>query len=153
MPHDYKSPTVESTHRFNSIVREYGVKTMQRQELGQDIASACGQLVVSTLGPAVVGAGTGGGGCTSNEPADLEDVVPAPAPASSSSAKPRQRGKAGRAKAEAQAKKGGASGNKAEGGEAKVLAEEGVATKFSPMWMGLLLAVIGLLVLMAERLR
>ena len=46
VPFDYKSPSVKSTRRFVDIVKTYGIHTVQRQELGQDISSACGQLVI-----------------------------------------------------------------------------------------------------------
>lgn len=49
--HQYRAPSAQRTHQFCEIVRSYGVKTILRQELGQDIAGACGQLVVSTLNP------------------------------------------------------------------------------------------------------
>ncbi|KAI8615846.1 hypothetical protein BC830DRAFT_1168290 [Chytriomyces sp. MP71] len=42
----YQKPSPETIRTFVAIVREYGVHTLIRQELGQDIASACGQLVV-----------------------------------------------------------------------------------------------------------
>ena len=48
VPFDYKSPSLASTRKFVDIVKTYGIHTLQRQELGQDIASACGQLVVSS---------------------------------------------------------------------------------------------------------
>lgn len=40
VPHDYKSPTREGKERFVGIVREYGVKTILRQTIGDDINSA-----------------------------------------------------------------------------------------------------------------
>ncbi|KAJ3347538.1 sorting nexin [Entophlyctis luteolus] len=43
---EYEKPTPETLKNFVAIVRSYGVHTLIRQELGQDIASACGQLVV-----------------------------------------------------------------------------------------------------------
>jgi adenine C2-methylase RlmN of 23S rRNA A2503 and tRNA A37 len=46
VPFDYKPPSHDKTTHFVSIVRSYGVHTLLRQELGQDIASACGQLVI-----------------------------------------------------------------------------------------------------------
>lgn len=53
VPFDYKPPSSERTDRFNNIVRTYGVRTIIRQELGQDIDSACGMLhrnFISTSG-------------------------------------------------------------------------------------------------------
>lgn len=49
VPHDYKSPSREVTDRFNDLVRQHGVRCIQRQELGSDIDSACGQLVVREM--------------------------------------------------------------------------------------------------------
>ncbi|RKO85192.1 hypothetical protein BDK51DRAFT_23999, partial [Blyttiomyces helicus] len=46
VPHDYRPPSHAATRSFVDIVKTYGVHTLQRQELGQDIASACGQLVI-----------------------------------------------------------------------------------------------------------
>eukprot|EP00127_Corallochytrium_limacisporum_P002685 Clim_evm121s134 gene=Clim_evmTU121s134 len=48
VPEDFKPPTYEETSRFIDIVRNepYNVHCLVRQELGQDISSACGQLVI-----------------------------------------------------------------------------------------------------------
>ncbi|KAI9343570.1 hypothetical protein BDR26DRAFT_858344 [Obelidium mucronatum] len=63
---NYQRPTAETLKTFVEIVRSYGVYTLIRQELGQDIASACGQLVVK--GPKK--------DCSKEtEAADLEDLV------------------------------------------------------------------------------
>jgi adenine C2-methylase RlmN of 23S rRNA A2503 and tRNA A37 len=41
VPYDYKPPTMQSQTKFVAILRSvYGVHTLLRQELGQDIASA-----------------------------------------------------------------------------------------------------------------
>ncbi|KAJ3087192.1 sorting nexin [Quaeritorhiza haematococci] len=49
VPHDYKTPEREVQARFVDIVRnEYGVHTLLRQTLGQDVSAACGQLVIDT---------------------------------------------------------------------------------------------------------
>lgn len=49
VPYDYKPPTREVQAKFVDIVRNsYNVHTLLRQELGQDIASACGQLVIES---------------------------------------------------------------------------------------------------------
>ena len=49
VPFDYKSPTRETQNAFVDIVRNtYNVHTLLRQELGQDISSACGQLVITS---------------------------------------------------------------------------------------------------------
>ena len=50
VPFDYKAPTTAAADHFTDIVRGYGVRTVRRQELGQDIGSACGQLVVGSRG-------------------------------------------------------------------------------------------------------
>ena len=72
VPFDYKSPSQESIDKFVETVRSYSVHTILRQgtlypfliflELGQDIASACGQLVVET-----------GKLCSTSK--DMEDLV------------------------------------------------------------------------------
>lgn len=78
VPHDYKRPSQAVVDRFNKIVREYGVRTIQRQELGQDISGACGQLVIESMGgmPVSPASGTGAAdGCgPSGSSADLEDI-------------------------------------------------------------------------------
>jgi sorting nexin-8 len=51
VPFDYKSPSVKKTREFVDTVKSYGIHTLQRQELGQDIASACGQLVIKSAKP------------------------------------------------------------------------------------------------------
>eukprot|EP00040_Diaphanoeca_grandis_P036291 m.230960 g.230960 ORF g.230960 m.230960 type:complete len:482 (+) comp33591_c2_seq1:205-1650(+) len=81
VPHDYKSPSVAKSDRFVALVREHGVKTIQRQKLGDDIAGACGQLVVRTIGKET-------SGCSdkaSNDAQDLEDMFSLPSKSSSSS--------------------------------------------------------------------
>ena len=45
----YKRPQSASTRRFRDIVASYGVTVTQRQERGQKIAAACGQLKRSAL--------------------------------------------------------------------------------------------------------
>ena len=45
----YKRPQSASTRRFRDIVSSYGVTVTQRQERGQKIAAACGQLKRSAL--------------------------------------------------------------------------------------------------------
>ncbi|KFH15432.1 radical SAM domain-containing protein [Toxoplasma gondii MAS] len=47
VPYDYKPSTQERVDDFLTILRkEYAIKVLVRQTLGQDIDSACGQLVV-----------------------------------------------------------------------------------------------------------
>ena len=79
VPYDYKPPEQEVVDMFNKVVRSYGVRTIQRQELGQDIDGACGQLVVKNGGNGEVGETMGApipprgtnGACGE---ADLEDI-------------------------------------------------------------------------------
>ena len=47
----YQAPTTIAVQRFCAIVRAHSVVVILRQELGQDINGACGQLVVSALAP------------------------------------------------------------------------------------------------------
>lgn len=50
VPYDYKPPAAETTRQFVDIIRNtYNVHTLLRQELGQDISSACGQLVLDSV--------------------------------------------------------------------------------------------------------
>lgn len=43
----YEAPTQEACERFRAIVQdEFGVMTTTRRTMGQDIAGACGQLVI-----------------------------------------------------------------------------------------------------------
>ena len=50
VPFDYNPPTKEECAEFVDIVRSYGLRVLFRQELGGDIASACGQLVIESRG-------------------------------------------------------------------------------------------------------
>ena len=68
--HDYKAPSRDRTHAFNQIVRSHGVHSIRRQELGQDIDSACGQLVVKNL-KLPVGLATA---VAAAAPQDIEDM-------------------------------------------------------------------------------
>jgi sorting nexin-8 len=69
--HDYRPPTPERAHTFCEIVRSYGVVVIIRQELGQDISGACGQLVIDNSLARPSNANTQ---CT----ADMEDLGKAP---------------------------------------------------------------------------
>eukprot|EP00041_Stephanoeca_diplocostata_P032850 m.1065271 g.1065271 ORF g.1065271 m.1065271 type:complete len:498 (-) comp24219_c1_seq13:831-2324(-) len=75
VPFDYKPPSVERTDRFNNIVRTYGVRTIIRQELGQDIDSACGQLVVKTLAGKTSASSQPDETQAGKPPPDVEDIV------------------------------------------------------------------------------
>ncbi|KAJ3344520.1 sorting nexin [Kappamyces sp. JEL0680] len=46
VPFDYKPPLQEVCETFVGITRSYDVFTLFRQELGQDVSAACGQLVI-----------------------------------------------------------------------------------------------------------
>jgi hypothetical protein len=62
---------------------QYGVSCTIRQEKGQDISGACGQLVLEHGGRLAGASGTGGGGCSTGgggKLADLEDLLPSPLP-------------------------------------------------------------------------
>ena len=62
VPYDYKPPLPETCAEFVRITREeYGLHTLYRQEMGQDISSACGQLVIESKKSGCVG--------------DIEDVA------------------------------------------------------------------------------
>lgn len=64
VPHDYKPPTEADKAAFVDVVRRvYKVHTILRQTMGDDIDSACGQLVISNSNLAKKG------GC-----GDLEDM-------------------------------------------------------------------------------
>lgn len=83
VPFDYKAPSREAADAFCQIVRTYGVKTTLRQELGQDIGGACGQLVVSAekqlqgKGPQAAPPSAFEVDLTEpSPPADVEDLVP-----------------------------------------------------------------------------
>ncbi|EGD80439.1 radical SAM domain-containing protein [Salpingoeca rosetta] len=71
VPHDYKAPSSETLEKFNAVLREYDLRTIVRQELGQDVNAACGQLVISSQRNNGATAGTGGGAC---QPTDIEDM-------------------------------------------------------------------------------
>ncbi|KAJ3110625.1 sorting nexin, partial [Phlyctochytrium bullatum] len=68
VPHDYKPPNQEAIKAFLATVRSYGVHTLVRQELGSDISSACGQLVIKNPG---ANGSKGGRTC---DVQDLEDL-------------------------------------------------------------------------------
>lgn len=47
VPFDYKPPTMAAQTAFVAVTRDvYGVKTILRQTMGQDVSAACGQLVI-----------------------------------------------------------------------------------------------------------
>lgn len=77
VPHDYHPPSRETTQAFVRVVREAGVKVIQRQTLGQDIGGACGQLVVRNQGTSCSGSGrsTPSFEGTEKASADIEDLL------------------------------------------------------------------------------
>ncbi|KXZ45270.1 hypothetical protein GPECTOR_56g366 [Gonium pectorale] len=65
----FEAPQDGSVAAFQSVLRHtYGLHTTVRQEMGQDISGACGQLVIET-------GGGGGGGCSREATKDIEDAV------------------------------------------------------------------------------
>ncbi|PNH10475.1 putative dual-specificity RNA methyltransferase RlmN [Tetrabaena socialis] len=66
----FNAPVGGSVAAFQSVLRNtYGLHTTVRQEMGQDISGACGQLVIEANG------GGGGGGCSREATRDIEDAV------------------------------------------------------------------------------
>ncbi len=58
---DYAAPPPGSVAAFQSTVRGYGLSVTVRQEKGQDISGACGQLVIDTAQQQLLLQGGGGG--------------------------------------------------------------------------------------------
>ena len=50
VPYDYKPPNANVCKEFVEITRNYGLHVLYRQEMGSDISSACGQLVIESRG-------------------------------------------------------------------------------------------------------
>lgn len=72
----YETPSSSATNTFCEIVRSYGVRVILRQELGQDIAGACGQLVITSQQPGGsmgITMGVAGANCVS-QVGDVEDL-------------------------------------------------------------------------------
>lgn len=65
----FEAPSQNALDEFLSVLRgpEYGIFSTVRQEKGQDISGACGQLVIQSSGVAKV---REGGGC----PGGLRDI-------------------------------------------------------------------------------
>ncbi|GFR39952.1 hypothetical protein Agub_g30 [Astrephomene gubernaculifera] len=62
----FEAPVEGSVGAFQAVLRHtYGLHTTIRQEMGQDISGACGQLVIEA----------GGGGCSREATRDIEDAV------------------------------------------------------------------------------
>ncbi|EFJ40175.1 hypothetical protein VOLCADRAFT_108314 [Volvox carteri f. nagariensis] len=73
----FNAPAEGSVAAFQGVLRHtYGLHTTIRQEMGQDISGACGQLVIES-GGAGGGGGGGNGGCSreAGGTRDIEDAV------------------------------------------------------------------------------
>ena len=83
--HGFEAPSIESCRAFGKVVIEGGLRVRLREEFGQDINAACGQLALATkdvedtaalaAAAARVDQGTG-------RAKDIEDLAPPPAAAS-----------------------------------------------------------------------
>ena len=58
--HGFEAPSIESCRAFGKVIIEGGLRVRLREEFGQDINAACGQLALATK--------------------DIEDLAPAPPP-------------------------------------------------------------------------
>lgn len=58
--HGYQPPNFTETTAFANVLKERGLKVLVRQEMGQDVGSACGQLVVEGAGKKKGGKEQGG---------------------------------------------------------------------------------------------
>ena len=82
--HGFEAPSIESCRAFGKIVIEGGLRVRLREEFGQDINAACGQLALATkdvedtsaLAAAAARVDRGG------RAKDIEDLAPPPAAAS-----------------------------------------------------------------------
>ena len=72
----YCAPSPERVQSFCEAVREHGVVTIIRQELGQDISGACGQLVVDAGGGKAGVCGNANGKADGAK--DMEDLYASP---------------------------------------------------------------------------
>mgnify|MGYP006092897471 CR=1 FL=1 len=75
----YNAPSRKDVEQFADIVmRDYGVRTTVRKEMGSDVAAACGQLVTQEgedQAKAKEGGKSGGGGVSSKQQlGDMEDL-------------------------------------------------------------------------------
>eukprot|EP00049_Salpingoeca_infusionum_P027487 m.32659 g.32659 ORF g.32659 m.32659 type:complete len:496 (-) comp9543_c0_seq1:217-1704(-) len=70
VPFDYKPPSREVTEAFNAVLRdEFDIRTIIRQELGQDVNAACGQLVIESQKEGATGSCS-----TGDRQHDVEDL-------------------------------------------------------------------------------
>jgi 23S rRNA (adenine(2503)-C(2))-methyltransferase len=96
VPHDYRRPPRHVSDQFCEKVREYGLMTILRQTMGDDVAGACGQLVLDVKkrekAAADAAAAASSSSCASSSTAttttnnsnnvtvvagaDIEDIVP-----------------------------------------------------------------------------
>ena len=85
--HGFEAPSIESCRAFGKIVIEGGLRVRLREEFGQDINAACGQLALATkdvedtsaLAAAAARVDPGG------RAKDIEDLAPAPESVASTS--------------------------------------------------------------------
>jgi sorting nexin-8 len=73
IPEQYEPPTEEDVRRFHQICISYDIYTKVRQEMGQDIAGACGQLALTN--PSSINGGDDGGTHGSGLVQDIEDLM------------------------------------------------------------------------------
>ena len=78
--HGFEAPSIESCRAFGKVIIEGGLRVRLREEFGQDINAACGQLALATkdvedtsaLAAAAARVDPGG------RAKDIEDLAPAP---------------------------------------------------------------------------
>ena len=86
--HGFEAPSIESCRAFGKVIIEGGLRVRLREEFGQDINAACGQLALATkdvedtaalaAAAARIDQGTG-------RAKDIEDLAPAPESVASTS--------------------------------------------------------------------
>lgn len=75
VPEAFEAPSEERVRRLQELlVHEFGIRCYTRREMGQEIASACGQLVLETSSATATTAAPNDGGIR-----DIEDVLRPPA--------------------------------------------------------------------------
>jgi adenine C2-methylase RlmN of 23S rRNA A2503 and tRNA A37 len=85
----FEPPEHEQINRFYQICTsdEYKIFSRVRQEMGQDIAGACGQLALKSPGQQINGAGAGEDDDKNKEVSDIEDLMNRKISSSSASSK------------------------------------------------------------------
>jgi adenine C2-methylase RlmN of 23S rRNA A2503 and tRNA A37 len=78
-PELFAAPSPAALDAFVAVLRGRGVPVTVRQEKGQDVAAACGQLALASVGVATSGPKTSAP-TSASPPPDVEDLVPAPPP-------------------------------------------------------------------------